>query len=58
MLPDRHLEDKKWEDTFESAHSVVLALFASQAPVTRELTPYYVGNLLAVSRGSTCAVEL
>ena len=41
-----YLEDTRFQDTFESAHSVVLALYACGASCTRELTPFYVDLLL------------
>ncbi|KOS15953.1 hypothetical protein Malapachy_3319 [Malassezia pachydermatis] len=41
-----YLEDTRFQDAFESAHSVVLALYAAQAPRTKALTPFYVQLLL------------
>jgi len=42
-----YLEDTRFQDAFESAHSVVLALYAAQSPSTTALTPFYVELLLA-----------
>ena len=41
-----YLQDTRFQDTFESAHSVVLALYTCGAACTRELTPFYVDMLL------------
>lgn len=41
-----YLEDTTFQDAFESAHSVVLALFSVQSPCTLDLTPFYVQLLL------------
>lgn len=41
-----YLEDTQFQDAFESAHSVVLALYTAQSASTLELTPFYVGLLL------------
>lgn len=42
-----YLEDTTFQDAFESAHSVVLALFSAQSPCTLDLTPFYVQLLLS-----------
>ncbi|CEH14190.1 hypothetical protein CBOM_02062 [Ceraceosorus bombacis] len=41
-----YLEDNTWPDTFESAHSVVLALLSAHAPCSSSLAPYYSSSLL------------
>lgn len=41
-----YLEDPRFQDTFESAHTVVLSLFAARRACAYELTPFYVALLL------------
>ena len=41
-----YLEDPRYQDTFESAHTVVLALFAARKACSFELAPFYVELLL------------
>ena len=41
-----YLQDTSFQDAFESAHSVILALYTAQSPCTLELTPFYVHLLL------------
>lgn len=43
-----YLEDTRFQDTFESAHSVILALYRNKKRCTLELGPFYV-NLLITS---------
>ncbi|WFD36180.1 hypothetical protein MCUN1_003057 [Malassezia cuniculi] len=42
-----YLEDPRYQDTFESAHTVVLALFAARKACSYELAPFYVDLLLS-----------
>lgn len=44
----RYLEDPKYRDTFESAHSVLLAIFASEKKCANDLAPWYTRLLLSV----------
>jgi hypothetical protein len=44
--PFRYLDDPRFKTTFESAHSFVLAVFASQKRVCKQLAPYYIELLL------------
>ncbi|SCV71125.1 BQ2448_2713 [Microbotryum intermedium] len=44
-----YLEDAKYRDTFESAHSVLLAVFATQKKVSSDLAIWYTKVLLQVS---------
>ncbi|WFD31499.1 hypothetical protein MSPP1_002536 [Malassezia sp. CBS 17886] len=41
-----YLEDTTYQDAFESAHAVVLALYTAQSAATLSLTPFYVHLLL------------
>lgn len=41
-----YLDHPAYQDSFESAHSVILSIFASQKSCVCELTAYYVGLLL------------
>jgi alkylhydroperoxidase family enzyme len=42
-----YLEHAEFRDSFESAHSVILSIFASQKAIVAELTAYYIDLLLA-----------
>ena len=53
-----YLEDTRFQDAFESAHAVVLALYAAQAPSTPALTPFYVELLLASCPARLSAAQL
>lgn len=48
LSPRRYLEDPTHRDTFESAHSVLLAIFASEKGCANELAPWYTKLLLRV----------
>lgn len=45
-LIKNYLEQSHYQDTFESAHSVILSIFAMQKGMVCELTPYYINLLL------------
>lgn len=45
----RYLDDPQFRNTFESAHSVVLSIFANHKRCVTELAPYYTELLLKVS---------
>ncbi|WFD02669.1 hypothetical protein MOBT1_001351 [Malassezia obtusa] len=53
-----YLEDTSFQDAFESAHSVILALFSAQSPCTLELTPFYVQLLLRTFPSQLNAAQL
>lgn len=53
-----YLEDTRFQDAFESAHSVVLALFTAHSPSTTALTPFYVELLLACCPAQLSAAQL
>lgn len=53
----RYLEDPKYRDTFESAHSVLLAIFASGKECANDLAPWYTQLLLHVSASSGESME-
>lgn len=46
LAASRYLDDPQFKTTFESAHSFVLAVFASQKRVCKQLAPYYIDLLL------------
>ena len=43
-----YLHTPDWKQTYEAAHSVFLATFASQSQLCAEVAPYYAGVLLIV----------
>jgi hypothetical protein len=43
-----YLSDKRYLDTFEAAHSVVLAVFARRKKLGEELAPWYTEFLVEV----------
>lgn len=53
-----YLDDRKYQDAFESAHSVVLSLFVTEKSYILELTPYYIGLLLASFPSNLSAEQL
>ncbi|WFD27567.1 hypothetical protein MNAN1_002566 [Malassezia nana] len=53
-----YLEDTRFQDAFESAHSVVLALYTAHSPCTTALTPFYVELLLARCPAQLSAAQL
>lgn len=44
----RYLDDATYRDTFEAAHSVVLAVFATNKRCTCDVTPWYLTLVLRV----------
>lgn len=53
-----YLEDTQFQDAFESAHSVVLALYTAQSLSTTTLTPFYVELLLTSCPARLSAAQL
>ncbi|KDN53399.1 hypothetical protein K437DRAFT_253095 [Tilletiaria anomala UBC 951] len=53
-----YLDDPRFRTTFESAHSVVLAIFSSQKRVCMSLVPYYVDILLRSYPSLLTSVQL
>ncbi|CDU26401.1 uncharacterized protein SPSC_06595 [Sporisorium scitamineum] len=53
-----YLEDTRFSDTFESAHSVVLALYVNHKRCILNLAPFYVELVLASFPGRLKAVQL
>ena len=49
QLPLRYLVNKRYQDTFEAAHSVLLAIFARRKDIATELAPWYAEYLVEVS---------
>lgn len=53
-----YLEDTRFSDTFESAHSVVLALYSNGKRCTLNLAPFYVDLLIRSYPGRLTAEQL
>lgn len=53
-----YLEDTQYQDAFESAHSVVLALYVAHAPNAKALTPFYLELLLRCFPAQLTAPQL
>lgn len=53
-----YLTDTRYQDAFESAHSVLLAMYKAQSPATLELTPFYTDLLLRCYPAQLSAEQL